>query len=74
MMSSLFVISSESGLKRALASLEGMEKEPACTVKPEAVKQQYEWENAVLTAKLVVKASLNRTGTLGVFCREDKVL
>ena len=72
--SSLFVISSESGLKRALASLEGMEKEPACTVTPEAIKQQYEWENAVLTAKLVVKASLNRTGTLGVFCREDKVL
>lgn len=70
--SSLFVICSESGLRRALAELEKMKNEPVCISTLESVKQAYEWKNAFQTAELVVKASLRRTGTLGVFCREDK--
>ncbi|MBR0458053.1 MAG: FAD-binding protein [Victivallales bacterium] len=71
--SSLFVVRSETRLRNALAALEEMEREPVCTNTMEALRQHYEWENALQTAKLVVQASLKRTGTLGVFCREDKV-
>ena len=69
--SSLFVISDKAGLRRALAELENMEEEPGRSDTVDALRQEYEWRNALLTAKLVTQASLGRTGTLGVFCRED---
>jgi len=67
----LFVICSGAGLRRALAALEAMEREPVRVDTVEALRQCYEWKNALLTTRMVVEASLRRTGTLGVFCRED---